>query len=63
MNTPRAPLAVKTGMAPGSVPNNHGISKQLLTQKNTTINHLERQALKHQAPLGRPWCLQSPKLG
>lgn len=63
MNSPHVPLAVRTGTGYDSMPNNHGISKQLLTRMYTAINHLEHQALKHQLPLWRPWCLQSPKLG
>ncbi|KAJ7413268.1 hypothetical protein WISP_91875 [Willisornis vidua] len=41
-------LAVRPGMGHDSMPNNHGISKQLLTQKYAAIDHLEHQALKYQ---------------
>jgi len=33
------------------MPDNHSISKQLLMQKYAAVNHLERQALKHQLAL------------
>lgn len=48
VNMLRVLRAVKTGRGHVSVPNNRGISKQLLTQKYTAINHLEHHALKHQ---------------
>lgn len=51
VNTPHVALAAKTGLGHDSMLNNHGISKRLLTQKYTAVNHLEHKALRHHFPL------------